>query len=151
MISLTFESKLKATPEQVWQSITSIEGLTFEMLPFMRLTVPKGYKTLADIYPRKPEANFRSWVLLFGILPIDHTDLQLKSLTPLKGFVEESNMASMKYWRHERKIVPVSEGVTSVIDELTFEPLRLKSLSVLVIRKFFEHRHKKLKQKFSFN
>lgn len=151
MISLTFESKLKATPEQVWQSITSIEGLTYEMLPLMRLTVPKGYKTLSDIYPRKAEANFRSWVLLFGIFPIDHTDLQLKSLTPLKGFVEESNMASMKYWRHERKIAPVSEGVTSVIDELTFEPLRLKSLSALVIQKFFEHRHKKLKQKFSFN
>ncbi|MES2801334.1 MAG: hypothetical protein V4654_02480 [Bdellovibrionota bacterium] len=42
--------------------------------------------------------------MLFGIFPIDHTDLQLKSLEPLKGFVEESNMASMKCWRHERKI-----------------------------------------------
>lgn len=142
MINLRFESHLKATPEQVWASITSLEGLTREMMPLMRLTAPKGFKTLSDIYPRK--SGFRSWVLLCGILPIDHTDLQLTSLVPLKGFVEESNMASMKYWRHERKIVAVSSTETSVIDELIFEPRRFKKISGFIIQKFFEHRHAKL-------
>lgn len=145
MFNLKFESCLKATPEQVWSSITSREGLNLEMMPLMRLTAPKGFQTLGDIFPRK--SNFRSWVLLFGFIPIDHTDLQLKSLTPLKGFVEESNMASMKYWRHERKIVALNENETSVIDELTFEPLRFKAISGFVIKKFFEHRHKKLTNK----
>lgn len=147
MINLRFESHLRATPEQVWDSITSLAGLTFEMMPLMRLTAPKGFKTLSDIYPRK--TDFRSWVLLFGILPIDYTNLQLKSLTPLKGFVEESNMASMQYWHHERKIVVVSETETSVIDELTFEPLRFKKLSGFIIKKFFEHRHSRLTEKFN--
>ncbi len=147
MINLRFEAHLKATPEQVWSSITSLEGLTREMMPLMRLTAPKGFKTLSDIYPRK--SNFRSWVLLFGVFPIDHTDLQLTSLVPLKGFVEESNMASMKYWRHERKIVAVSSTETSVIDELTFEPRQFKNITRFVIQKFFEHRHAKLAAHFN--
>jgi len=146
MINLKFESHLKATPEQIWTSITSLEGLTREMMPLLRLTAPTGFKTLSDIYPRKN--NFRSWVLLFGIFPIDHTDLQLTSLTPLKGFVEESNMASMQYWRHERKLASISEVETALIDELTFEPRRFKKLSVFIIQKFFEHRHAKLKEQF---
>lgn len=147
MINLRFETHLKARPEQVWNSITSLEGLTREMMPLMRLTAPKSFKTLNDIYPSK--SNFRCWVLLFGIFPIDHTDLQLKSLEPLKGFVEESNMASMQYWRHERKIVVVSETETSVIDELSFEPRRFKKIIKFVIQKFFEHRHSKLTEYFN--
>lgn len=146
MINLRFESRLKATQEQVWQSITSLEGLTSEMMPLMKLTAPQGFKTLSDIFPRKND--FRSWVLLFGFIPFDHTDLKLKSLTVGKGFVEESNMGSMKSWRHVRTLVPHGDREVSVIDELTFEPKRFKSITKLVIQKFFEHRHKQLRRKF---
>lgn len=146
MINLRFESRLKATPEQVWQSITSLEGLTSEMMPLMKLTAPKGFKTLSDIYPRKND--FRSWVLLFGFIPFDYTDLQLKSLTTGKGFVEESNMGSMKSWRHERLIIHHENNEVSVVDELTFEPKRFKFMTKLITQKFFEHRHKQLRRKF---
>lgn len=146
MINLKFESRLKATQEQVWQSIASLEGLTSEMMPLMKLTAPKGFKTLSDIFPRKND--FRSWVLLFGFIPFDHTDLKLTSLTVCKGFVEESNMGSMKSWRHVRTLVSHGDLEVSVIDELTFEPKRFKSITKLVIQKFFEHRHKQLRRKF---
>ena len=145
-MNLKFESLVDGSLEDVWNSITSLKGLTAEMLPLMRLTAPKGFKTLSDIYPRKND--FRSWVLLFGILPIDHTDLNLKSLTPLKGFVEESKMASMKYWRHERTLISVSPKQTRVIDELTFEPVRFAQLSAMTVKMFFQHRHKRLKKMF---
>lgn len=116
------------------------------MMPLMKLTAPKGFKTLSVIFPRKND--FRSWVLLFGFIPFDHTDLNLTSLTLGKGFVEESNMGSMKSWRHTRTLVPHSDNEVSVIDELTFEPKRFKSITKLVIQKFFEHRHKQLRRKF---
>ena len=143
MTHLKFESQVNASLEQVWQSITSLEGLTAEMMPFMRLTAPKGFKTLSDIYPRKN--NFKSYVLLFGIIPIDTTDLNLKSLILHNGFVEESNMASMKYWRHKRSLKGVSAYQVLIIDELTFEPCRFANISIFIIKKFFVHRHKKLK------
>ena len=146
MISLKFESKLKATPEQVWQRITSVEGLTSEMKPLFTLTAPKDIKTLDDIFVKADKILFRSWILLGGILPIDFTDLRLKSLDPGKGFVEESNMGSMKYWRHERKVVPAGQGYTFVIDELTFEPRYLKTVSAATIKFFFNHRHKNLRK-----
>lgn len=146
MISLKFESKLKATPEQVWKRITSVEGLTSEMWPIFTMTAPKEIKTLDDIYTQADKILFRSWILLGGIIPVDYTDLRLKSLDSGKGFVEESNMGSMKYWRHERKVVPLEQGYTVVIDELTFEPRYLKKLSQVVVRYFFNHRHKNLKK-----
>lgn len=148
MISLKFESKLKATPEQVWKRITSVEGLTSEMWPIFTMTAPKDIKTLDDIYVKADKILFRSWILLGGILPIDFTDLRLKSLDPGKGFVEESNMGSMKYWRHERKIVPAEQGYVFVIDELTFQPKFLSGISVKTIKFFFEHRHKNLRKQF---
>lgn len=74
--------------------------------------------------------------------------IRLKSLDRGKGFVEESNMGSMNYWRHERKIIPAEAGSVLVIDELTFEPKRLAKLTEKVIKLFFEHRHKNLRKRF---
>ncbi|AZZ36921.1 hypothetical protein CIK05_09000 [Bdellovibrio sp. qaytius] len=146
MTQLRFESTVNASIDQVWQSITSLQGLTSEMMPLMRLTAPKGFKNLSDIYPR--QKDIKSYVLLFGVFPIDTTDLHLKSLTVHKGFIEESNMASMNYWRHERKLTQLSASQVSIVDELTFEPRRFTKISVYIIKKFFEHRHKNLKKLF---
>lgn len=77
-----------------------------------------------------------------------YTDLNLKSLTLHKGFVEESNMTSMKYWRHERSISAVGETEVLIVDELTFEPRRFSNLSTFIIKKFFEHRHSNLRKIF---
>lgn len=37
-------------------------------------------------------------------MPIDYSDLTLISLTPGVGFLEQSNMGSMKIWLHERPV-----------------------------------------------
>ena len=51
---------------------------------------------------RLGERLFRSWILLFGVLPIDYDDITLVSIEPGRGFHERSSMLSMRVWEHER-------------------------------------------------
>jgi len=88
-------------------------------------------------------------VFLFGIVPIDYSDLTLLELTPGNGFVEQSPMGSMKLWRHERRIQTAHPGdVVTVTDRLTFEPGWASALVVRFIKKVFEHRHDVLRRHF---
>jgi len=120
--------------------MTSFSGILREMAPLMRMTVPESatHLTTTDVQPG--QRLFRSWVLLFGVLPIDRSDLTLLSLDAGKGFVEESPMLSMKLWRHQRSIKIVGD-YTRLTDELTFEPRFAAPLVTWFVRKTFEHRH----------
>jgi len=74
---------------------------------------------MVPIEPGKP--LFRSWILLFGIIPIDRSDLTLLRLEDGRGFVEQSPMLSMSLWRHVRTLEADGE-TNAVTDELTFRP-----------------------------
>ena len=39
-------SRLAATPEQVWARITTPEGINHELMPIMRMTIPRRAGTL---------------------------------------------------------------------------------------------------------
>jgi ligand-binding SRPBCC domain-containing protein len=147
-ISLRFESKLRAPAERVWEWITSIEGISAEMWPFFRMTTPKGIRSLRDLQIRPGARMFRSYVFLFGVLPIDYSDMTLLELNAGQGFIEQSPMGSMKLWRHERRIVPCPTDPSAVllIDQLTFSPRMAKRLVGWFIRRVFIHRHEVIKR-----
>jgi ligand-binding SRPBCC domain-containing protein len=145
-IVLTFSSDLNASPERVWQWMTSTSGILQEMAPLMRMTVPSSFTDLATSTVPLGQRLFRSWVLLFGVLPIDRSDLTLLSLDTGKGFVEESPMLNMKLWRHERTIEAV-DGRTRLTDRLTFEPRFARPLVAWFVRTMFGHRHGVLRKK----
>jgi len=146
-ISLRFESELHAPPERIWEWITSIRGISAEMWPFFRMTVPRGVLSLNDVDIRPGVRMFRSHVFLFGVLPIDYSDMTLVELTIGKGFIEQSPMGSMKLWRHERQIVPCPSDPDTVllVDLLTFRPRMARRLVGWFIRRVFVHRHEVLK------
>ena len=143
--TLSFESRLVSDPETVWDWITSFDGISKEMWPFLQMSAPKGVRNIASIGMQPGVPMFRSWIRLGGILPIDFSDLTLLSLTPGVGFVEQSPMGSMRYWRHQRTICPVEPGCR-ITDILTFEPRFGGSLAVFFVKKFFAHRHKMLRK-----
>jgi ligand-binding SRPBCC domain-containing protein len=96
------------------------------------------------------ERLFRSWVLLFGVLPIDYDDLTLVAIEPGRGFQERSRMLSMRVWEHDRTLTPDGTGCV-VRDELRLEP-RLPGMGPLlewVVRALFRHRHRRLRRRFS--
>ncbi len=146
-IPIRFESTLRAPSERVWEWITSVEGISAEMWPFFRMTTPKQMRSLADVRVQPGTRMFRSYVFLFGFLPIDYSDMTLVELTPGVGFVEQSPMGSMKLWRHERYIASCTSEPETVllVDQLTFQPRMARGLVGWFIRRVFTHRHKVLR------
>lgn len=148
VITLRFESALRAPAEQVWAWITSASGIRAEMRPLLFMTVPRGIRSLEDV-PIVPGIRlFRSYVFLFGFLPIDYSDMTLLELRHGQGFVEQSPMGSMQLWRHERNIVACPTDATTVllIDQLTFQPRAMKHLVGWFIQRVFIHRHNVLRK-----
>jgi ligand-binding SRPBCC domain-containing protein len=96
------------------------------------------------------ERIFRSWVLLFGVIPIDYDDLSLIALEPGRGFHERSTMMSMRVWEHERWLEPDGDSRCRIRDRLSFEPRVAFAGAVLerFIRMTFRHRHKRLLRHF---
>jgi len=147
VISLRFESKLLAPTERVWEWITSVEGISAEMWPLFCMTFPKGIRSLSDLQIKPGVRMFRSFVFLFGVLPIDYSDMTLLELDTGQGFIEQSPMGSMRLWRHERQIVPCPSDPEAVllVDQLTFSPRMARRLVAWFIRRVFTHRHTVLK------
>jgi hypothetical protein len=92
---------------------------------------------------------FRSRLLLFGIVPIDRSDLTLVELQPGRRFLERSPMATQRIWQHERLLEPVPAG-TRITDRLQWKG-RFPGASItftLAVPLLFKWRHHRLKQIF---
>jgi len=139
-------STVAASPLQAWHWITSVQGIGAELSPFLRMSSPKGIEALPDLQfvPGKP--LFRSIIYLFGVLPVDYSNLTLLELKPGVGFIEQSPMGSMKHWRHERIIRPLPVGC-EVTDVLIFQPRFASALSSWIVKKLFTHRHAVLRSR----
>jgi ligand-binding SRPBCC domain-containing protein len=147
--SVQLESRLSASPDAVWERVSTFEGVNDELGPVLRMTAPASVRALDPADVVLGERIFRSWVLLFGVLPIDYDDLTLIALEPGRGFHERSRMLSMRVWEHERTLTADGSGCV-VRDRLGFEP-RLPGMGPLlerVIRATFRHRHKRLRRRF---
>lgn len=142
-VTLFFESELPVDPDVAWAWITSLDGISKETRPILRMTAPRGMRDLSStgFVPGVP--MFRSWILLFGIVPVDWSDLTLVAMMPGAGFVEQSTMGSMRFWRHERRIQSTAGGCR-IADTLTFEPKLGGRLVAWCVGRLFAHRHRML-------
>ena len=140
---------MPVSPDVVWARVSTFEGINDELQPLMRMTAPASVRALEPSDVVLGERIFRSWVLLFGVLPIDFDDLTLVALEPARGFHERSRMMSMRVWEHERRLSAEGEGCR-IVDRLSFQP-RLPGMGLLIerfIRMAFRHRHKRLRRFF---
>ena len=144
-INLRFQTIVSAPIEEVWDWITSVKGIQKEMMPYFKMTAPKGIKNINDIKIELGKVLFRSHIYLFGFLPIGHDDMTLIEYSEGKGFIEQSPMSTMELWRHQRDIIAVDNG-TMITDQLTFKPRHASNLIGKFMRRVFRHRHEVLKQ-----
>jgi len=143
------QSVLAASTEAVWEHVSTFEGINDELRPLLRMTAPAAVRRLEPSDIVLGERIFRSWVLLFGVIPIDYDELALIALEPGRGFHERSRMMSMRVWEHERWLEPSGSGC-SVADRLSFEP-RLPGMGPVLerfVRTTFRHRHRRLRKRF---
>ena len=141
-------SVLEAPPGAVWERISTPEGINDELRPWLRMTVPGGGDLDLDtVQVGRPIG--RSWVLLFGLLPVDYDEISLVELERERGFLERSRMLSQRMWEHRRTLAP-AEGGTLVTDRVSWEPrLPLPAGSMRpLFRAIFRHRHRRLRRNF---
>ncbi len=120
----TVSSLLAAPRERVWERVTTPEGVNAELMPIVRMTLPRGVERLdVDSVPVGAPIG-RCWLLLFGVIPFDWDDLVLERLDAPSGFHERSSMASMRVWEHERTLEPAEHGGCRVTDRVAIPPPR---------------------------
>jgi ligand-binding SRPBCC domain-containing protein len=135
---------------EVWAHASSMAGVNRELMPIVRMTYPATTASLAaaDEVPLD-RVLFVSWILLFGLIPIDRHSLRLRTLDPPHGFGEDSWSWTQRRWVHRRTLVPIDATHTEVDDEVEFEP-RLGGARLLrpIYQWVFEHRHAVLRRLF---
>ncbi len=149
MVEFEVSSTVAAQPEAVWARVASFEGVNDELMPIVRMTCPPAFRRIDPAVVPLGRPWFRSWLLLFGVLPFDWDHLRIVALEPGRGFHEDSTMLSQRRWVHRRSLEPVAGG-TRVTDRIAFEP-RLPFLGGLlrpVFRSVFRHRHRRLAARF---
>lgn|SRR5581483_1256049 len=147
--SFEIATDLASPPDVVWEYVTSIGGVNGELLPLLRMTVPRRLRdaTLDDL-PIGKRAG-RSWILLFGLIPVDYDDLTIANRGPGHRFCEESTMLTQSRWTHERSVGPSATG-SRVTDRLTWQgrTFLLGAMYRAVIPIIFGHRHRRLRKRF---
>ncbi len=143
-------SRLEASAEDVWKRVTTAAGVNAELMPIARMTVPRGAGDF-DIADATPGTSLgRSWILLFGVLPIDWDRIHLVGVEAGRGFHERSQMLTQRVWEHRRALEPLGAGACTVTDRVSFEP-RLPFMAPLLRPLFeavFRHRHRRLRRHF---
>lgn len=143
-------SILPAATEEVWARAVTPEGINDELRPLLRMTMPSSLrdKTISEV--PLGERLGRSWLLLFGLVPVDYDDLMLAERGPGFRFLERSTMLSMSEWEHERTVRAMGEGC-EVTDRLTFQLRRPLAavpgsarLAGAIVARLFAHRHRRL-------
>jgi hypothetical protein len=147
--SFDISTDLAAPAEAVWKHATGVPGVNHELLPLMRMTVPDGLgDTTLDEVPLGQRVA-RSWVLLFGIVPVDYDDLTIVERGPGYRFLENSKMLTQSSWSHERIVEATATG-SRVSDHLRWDGRArpLGAMYRLVIPIIFGHRHRRLRKLF---
>jgi hypothetical protein len=145
----TIASPLRAPAARVWAHASDFAGINRELWPLARMTYPAALARLTPETVPLGRRAFRSWVLLFGLIPVDFDDITLVELEPGRGFYEVSRLFSMREWRHRRTLTPTSEGCI-VRDEIACIP-RWRWAGPLLVRLFrlaFGLRHRALRRLF---
>lgn len=149
-IDLTFSSRVRARRDEVWAVVSTMAGVNAELMPFVRMTHPRGHTTLDGGTIAPGEVVFHSWLLVGGVVPFDRHALALERVIEDEGFDEDSTSWLQRRWRHERRLIDEGDGTCTVTDHLVVEPRvpLVRPLAARVVRFLFGHRHRRLVRRF---
>lgn len=137
----------------MWAGAVDPDGINYELGPWVSMTMPKAIEpgmTIDDIELAVPVG--RSWIK-FARVPVDYDDLCLVERGPGFRFLERSQLGSARLWEHEREVIATSESTCEITDRLGIElrsPVRAiggARLAPPIIRRLFQHRHKRLAER----
>jgi len=148
-VEVQFTSVLDAAPDVVWDRVVRVSGANDELWPFARMTAPSFVDRLTGpgngcLPP------FRSWFLLFGVVPIDRRTIQFEVLDEGR-LVESSSSRFNGNWRHERAASAGVGGSTVLVDTLVIESRGrlVDSFTRASLTSTFRRRHRRLRRHFA--
>jgi hypothetical protein len=143
-------SLISAPAADVWARVVAPEGINDEFWPWLTMSMPEGASDLSIDTLELGRPVGRSWIRLFGVLPVDYDDLTIADVEPGRRFLEQSRLFSAPQWQHERIVEPVDAASSRVTDRLTFTPRRgFGLLGPSIIRLIFWYRHRRLVRYFT--
>jgi ligand-binding SRPBCC domain-containing protein len=147
--SFLIATHLAAPAERVWAHASDFRELNREFWPLLRMTYPAAQARMTPESFPLGQVAFRSWMLLFGVIPVEYDDFTLAELEPGRHFAEVSRMLGVREWRHRRSVTPEGSGCI-IQDEITFTPRwRLAGpLQAWLFRLVFRMRHRALRRLF---
>jgi hypothetical protein len=148
MRSFEIQSDLAIAPAEFWSNV-SLESVNWELAPFVRMTAPREWQDRPIPDWEVGRELFSSWILLFGMLPVDRHAFRLRAIGPGLEFHETSSSWTNRQWNHDREIRANQSGCT-VIDRVSYAtrlPL-LAPLAGSIYRLIFRSRHHRLRKKY---
>jgi hypothetical protein len=133
-----------ADVERVWDAATTWRGVNAELMPLARMTHPPGRGRIDARAEREPTI---SWILLFGLIPVDRHRLHLDRFDAGgRRFFEHSANLALRHWIHRRSLRSEAGGVR-VTDRcaLVARAGGCGPLMRLVYAAVFAHRHRRLR------
>ncbi|MES2104918.1 MAG: hypothetical protein V4634_12940 [Pseudomonadota bacterium] len=128
---------------------TSMQSVNWELSPIVRMTAPDEWKNCAIGQWETGRLLFKSWILLFGLIPVDLHAFRLQEIYAGAGFQECSSSTVNKEWRHRRMLAAHGSGC-SVIDHVVVVG-RLPLLSAMLMPVYkcvFRYRHARLRKRY---
>lgn len=140
-------SVLPVQPSRLWPELLDARRVNAELAPWLRMTFPQRLTENIAAGWQPGVRQHRSWILLFGLLPVEYDDLTFESVDPPRGFRERSTLLSQRRWCHERTLTGVPEGCL-LLDRLSLDSrLRcLEPLSAWIFERVFRWRHRRLRR-----
>ena len=148
-IEFEIASGLDACCDEVWRAVSTMKGVNSELHPFVHMTTHPQYQALPTVVV-PGRLIFRSWLLLFGVVPFDRHALALEDVHDGRGFIEESSSWLQSRWRHERSLARGAAGGCVVTDRLVIEPRLMITRGIVgvIVKQLFAHRHRQLRKRF---
>ena len=145
MTEFSFRSDLTIEPSAFWSRM-SMRAVNEELAPLVRMTVPAAWATCSLAQWQTGRVLFRSWILLFGIFPVDRQAVQMERIHDETGFLERSSSWMNRLWEHERttEITPGGCVLVDRVKVLGRIPLAERLLTP-TYKRIFEHRHQRLR------
>lgn len=113
MFEFEIKSIVCSDKRSVWNGITTMKGVNLEFFPILKMTCPDNNLQLNSSHITDIPL-FRSWLLLFGLIPIEYDLLKLTKIINEECFEEKSSMGLIKEWNHHRYISTVETNEKNI-------------------------------------
>lgn len=107
-----FETKVNASPEEVWKFHSSAKSLEILTPRNRRARLVSSQMAVED------DALHVMQIRLFGIIPVVWK-ARISQVTPPYGFTDDAEKSPFKFWRHRHDFIPDGDG-TLIRDRITY-------------------------------